>query len=176
MQAEEYLFFCFRTHLQDLKEVTAQVHYELYRNNRLEKVKGVPLDSVCSAPSITSSISNDGDEEKKKTSKPRRNQVQAAPAKNTPKANDVLNNNAQPIAVGDGKNWAQVCFQQGFFSSLYCAIFWEVEKQKIFSAHDREKLNLDSVANALFYDVFILLCFCCTSILSIDFTARMLTF
>uniref|UniRef100_H2YCJ6 Septin-type G domain-containing protein n=1 Tax=Ciona savignyi TaxID=51511 RepID=H2YCJ6_CIOSA len=39
-----------RTNLQDLKEVTAQVHYELYRHKRLETLKKVPLDSVGSAP------------------------------------------------------------------------------------------------------------------------------
>lgn len=39
-----------RTHLQDLKEVTAQVHYEHYRHERLQQVRNVPLDTVCSTP------------------------------------------------------------------------------------------------------------------------------
>jgi len=37
-----------RTHLQDLKEVTAQIHYENYRHKRLKLVSSVPLETVCS--------------------------------------------------------------------------------------------------------------------------------
>ena len=38
----------YRTHLQDLKEVTAQIHYENYRHKRLKLVSSVPLETVCS--------------------------------------------------------------------------------------------------------------------------------
>nr|CAB3265977.1 neuronal-specific septin-3 [Phallusia mammillata] len=47
-----------RTHLQDLKEVTAQVHYELYRHKRLETLKKLPLDSVGSAPPSPNDANN----------------------------------------------------------------------------------------------------------------------
>lgn len=37
-----FCHFIFRTHLQDLKDVTAQVHYESYRHQRLETIKKSP--------------------------------------------------------------------------------------------------------------------------------------
>lgn len=54
-----------RTHLQDLKDVTAQVHYESYRQKRLETIKSNPnhetngtiIDLVTSTPTHVSSSS-----------------------------------------------------------------------------------------------------------------------
>jgi len=88
--------------------VTAQVHYEFYRHNRLEKVKGVPLNAVSSAPASPASFINDKQENGEKG--PDRRvaplKTQQAPAKNSPKkatVNDVINNNAQPIVL-ESKN------------------------------------------------------------------------
>ena len=95
-----------RTHLQDLKEVTAQVHYEFYRHNRLEKVKGVPLNAVSSAPASPAPVVNDKQENGEKPVERRVPPLKAQAAKNSPKkatVNDVINNNAQPIAV-ESKN------------------------------------------------------------------------
>nr|XP_002129196.1 neuronal-specific septin-3 [Ciona intestinalis] len=61
-----------RTNLQDLKEVTAQVHYELYRHRRLETLKKVPLDSVGSTPSSPSyDITNSEPNHKKVANTPK---------------------------------------------------------------------------------------------------------
>ena len=87
--------------------MTAQVHYEFYRHNRLEKVKGVPLNAVSTAPAPHAPVKNDKQENGDKATDRRVAPLKAPPSKNSPKkatANDVINNNAQPIAVGERKN------------------------------------------------------------------------
>ncbi|CAK8695959.1 unnamed protein product [Clavelina lepadiformis] len=82
-----------RTHLQDLKEVTAQVHYELYRHERLETLKELPLDSVSSAPASPIGVQTNH----KNTDQHNHTPVKPSP-KSTPKnipTAKVLNNQPQ---------------------------------------------------------------------------------
>ena len=86
------IFVC-RTHLQDLKEVTAQVHYELYRHERLETLKELPLDSVSSAPASPIGVQTNH----KNTDQHNHTPVKPSP-KSTPKnipTAKVLNNQPQ---------------------------------------------------------------------------------
>ena len=39
-------YYFFRTHLQDLKQVTTQIHYERFRHERLQSLKDIPLNAI----------------------------------------------------------------------------------------------------------------------------------
>ena len=89
----------FRTHLQDLKEATAQVYYELYRHKRLEAVKEVPLDSVPASHSpVAMSYENGVKSAEAKSSKGSKS-TPPHPTKRTPQKNVKTSPDpAKPIA------------------------------------------------------------------------------
>jgi len=99
--------FFYRTHLQDLKETTAQAYYELYRHKRLEALKEVPLDSVPDSPVPTSSGVNFENGMRVNSSRPSNKSTGikaakgATPPKKPPTAPNHMINSAeksQPIA------------------------------------------------------------------------------
>lgn len=77
-----------RTHLQDLKQVTTQIHYERFRHERLQSLKDMPLNAIGCTPPLPKPTTIKATIQKPQTEKSSGSDAAATPAAQ-PKSNST---------------------------------------------------------------------------------------